>query len=444
MKHLIFKTVATATGFNLEVVSMIDFVHAYHDEHGHDPDMELIKITYHVANLMTYPKDTVFISTNSKEETQFSWLGDSNLTIMNQKALYLNDTVMINPVMPESKPVAEELLYLFEVLLDGEDRAAGEKKVRSLAKSYAAYSYVFDVEAIINPPVPASIEEASKTMVIKDFITKKYPCPKKKDIGFSIDPDIWNLLIRNYLQKECTLIIGPTGSGKTEIVSIIAKQLGINLHIQDMGTVHDAQSALLGVHRIGSSGTSEFDYAPFVSHIQEEGLVLLDELSRSPLAANNILFPCLDRRRYLPVDIADTSSKRHIPVHEGCVFFATANIGSEYSGTHSLDRALMDRFFPVELDFPSESDESDILVLRTGVDKKSAGAIVKVSYNIRQQFKSQELSNTISVRHTLQIASLIHDGFAMDKALSYIIMPLFEDSVGCSEKDKIKTIIAAY
>jgi len=211
-----------------------------------------------------------------------------------------------------------------------------------------------------------------------------------------------------------------------------------------MGTVHDAQSALLGVHRIGSSGTSEFDYAPFVGHIQEEGIVLLDELSRAPLAANNILFPCLDRRRYLPVDIADTASKRHVAVHEGCVFFATANIGSEYSGTHSLDRALMDRFFPVELDFPSESDESDILVLRTGVDKKSAGAIVKVSYNIRQQFKSQELSNTISVRHTLQIASLIHDGFAMDKALSYIIMPLFEDSVGCSEKDKIKTIIAAY
>lgn len=443
MKHLIFKTVASSTGIGVEIVNMKDFVEDYHKTNGSDPDMELLKITYNVGRLLETGKGTVFISTNDSA-TQFIWTGEVSLAIADQKAIYIKDTVVMNPVNPAGNPSAEELLYLFEVLLQNEDKVEAEKKVRSLIDSFAAYGYVFDVESIINPPIPENIEEATSTMVIKDFITKKYPCPNKKNTGFVIDPDIWNLLIRNYLRKENSLILGSTGTGKTEVVQLLAKQLDIPMNMLDMGTVHDAQSALLGVHRISAEGHSTFDYAPFVGYIQNPGIVLLDELSRGTQGSNNILFPCLDRRRYLPIDIADTSSARHIPVHEDCVFFATANIGSEYSGTHSIDRALLDRFFPIELDYPSEKDEAEILVLRTQVDKKSAQAIVKVSLNIRKQFKEQELSNTISVRHTLQIASLVKDGFTLDKALTYIVMPMFEDSIGCSEKDKIKTIIAAY
>jgi MoxR-like ATPase len=76
------------------------------------------------------------------------------------------------------------------------------------------------------------------------------------------------------------LLVGPTGSGKTELVSHIARAMEKPLSIQDMGTVQDAQSALLGVHRLNKEGHSDFDYAPFVGHIQRDGIVLLDELNR--------------------------------------------------------------------------------------------------------------------------------------------------------------------
>ncbi|NBP67784.1 MAG: hypothetical protein EBR30_02565 [Cytophagia bacterium] len=164
----------------------------------------------------------------------------------------------------------------------------------------------------------------------------------------------------------------------------------------------------------------------------------------APLAANNILFPCLDKRRYLPVDIASEESDRKIPVHEETVFFATANLGSEYSGTQAIDRALLDRFFPVELGYPREVDEINVLKLRTGVDEKSATAIVRVSNEIRKQYKEQELSTPVSVRHTLQAASLIFDGFDVDKALLATIMPLFEDSIGVSERSKVLSIVSAF
>jgi MoxR-like ATPase len=172
--------------------------------------------------------------------------------------------------------------------------------------------------------------------------------------------------------------------------------------------------------------------------------VLLDELNRSPLAANNILFPCLDKRRYLPVDIACDEGERTVQVNENTVFFATANIGSEYSGTQAIDRALLDRFFPIELDYPQQEDEIKIIMLRTGVEEKAATAIVRVSNEIRKQYKEQELSSAISVRHTLQAASLVADGFDVDKALLSTIMPLFEDGIGVSERSKVLSIVSAF
>lgn len=299
------------------------------------------------------------------------------------------------------------------------------------------HGYVIDVASRINA------YKADETGTLRERIMRMYPCPAEDEIGFHIEPDVWYLLIRNIMRGENTLLIGPTGSGKTELVSHIARAMSKPLSIQDMGTVQDAQSALLGVHRLNKEGHSDFDYAPFVGHVQRDGIVLLDELNRAPLSAANILFPCLDKRRYLPVDIAGGDGIRSVPVHENCVFFATANLGAEYSGTTQIDRALLDRFFPVELSYPNEKAETNILMIRTGVDEKTAKAIVKVSKTIRDQFKEQELSNVVSVRHTLLAASLIKDGFDTVGALMKVIMPLFDDATGVSERTKVKSIIAA-
>lgn len=165
----------------------------------------------------------------------------------------------------------------------------------------------------------------------------------------------------------------------------------------------------------------------------------------APLAANNILFPCLDRRRYLPLDIASSHEERKVKIHDGTVFFATANLGSEYSGTFAIDRALLDRFFPVEMDYPKEDAEARVLVLRTGIDKRLAANIVKCCANIRKQYKDQDLSNSVSVRHSLQVAQLVVDGFKMDQAMMAVFLPLFEDSLSSnSERGKVKAIVSAF
>jgi len=378
--------------------------------------------------LTKFPVGTIFAVSDIK------W-GSVESSIMGSPRVLCNEnTVLTKGVPSENTPTNSDIEYLIDYKLNS---GTNIETVKEIGKNFVEAGYTVDVDAKC---------VAYKTDVsgsFKEQITRLYPCPTESEIGFHVEPDVWYLLIRNALKGENTLLIGPTGSGKTELVSHIAKALSRPLNIQDMGTVQDAQSALLGVHRLNKDGHSAFDYAPFVTHIQAEGIVLLDELNRAPLSAANILFPCLDGRRYLPVDVACDDCERHIAVNPNCVFFATANLGSEYSGTTQIDRALLDRFFPVELDYPSEKAEAKVLVNRTGVNEKTAKAIVKVSKTIRQQYKEQELSNVISVRHTLQVASLIKDGFDTVGALEKVIMPLFDDAAGVSERTKVKSIIAA-
>ena len=261
--------------------------------------------------------------------------------------------------------------------------------------------------------------------------------------GFYVDKDIWYLLIRNIVNGVNTMMIGPTGSGKTSLVRIAAEKIGKAYRVYDMGSMYDPVAGLLGVHRLAEGGISVFDYAKFTQDVQEEGVLLLDELSRAPVTTNNILFPCLDDRRSLPVEIAGTSDKRQIPVHEDCCFIATANIGAEYTGTMSMDKALVNRFFPIELDYLQPSQEQQILQIRTGIEKTDAINVVKIAENIRSMFKKQEVSSSISTRETLMVAELISDGWGVTKALELVMLPLFEGSKSEGERSTVFKALTA-
>jgi MoxR-like ATPase len=399
--------------------------------------VEDLKITGPISEFAKFPLGTVFVA------DEYDFPEDDHLHIMKEHAtaLFFDNNVFPISTLGEEK-IQQICDFTIDYMLDS-GLYDVDSQIKPLATQFASYGYVFDWDekTTVKPIEEGPIASGTN---IKRTIASHYPVPKREDCGFHIDPDIWFLMVRNVLRGENTLLVGPTGSGKTEILSHLAKAMNKELFIQDMGTVQDAQSALLGVHRINKEGHSAFDYAPFVGHIKSGGIVLLDELNRSPLAANNILFPCLDKRRYLPIDIACDEGDRSIPVADGTVFFATANLGSEYSGTQAIDRALLDRFFPIELDYPKVEDEIKVLMLRTGVDEKVATAIVRVSNEIRKQYKEQELSSAISVRHTLQAAGLVSDGFEVDKALLSTIMPLFEDGIGVSERSKVLSIVSAF
>lgn len=250
--------------------------------------------------------------------------------------------------------------------------------------------------------------------------------PTIDNSGFYIDDKKWKYLVRNIIRKKPTLLIGPTGTGKTELILMACKQLGINCEVHDMGSMQDPLTDLIGCHRI-KDGSSTFDYAKFVDDVQKPGVILLDELSRAPLMTNNILFPCLDSRRELPLAIADSEGPRSVKVHPDCVFIATANIGSEYSGTQEIDAALLNRFLPLKLDYIPANYEVELIMARSNILRYDAEAIVKFANKMRQKFKEGVINLPVSTRENIAMAELVADGFDLIDAVNFVVCNKFND-----------------
>ena len=292
----------------------------------------------------------------------------------------------------------------------------------------------------------SSVEEEKtlrdNSLLSKMKKNKAFNVPEINKGGFYVDPDNWYLLLRNITNQVNTMMIGPTGTGKTELVMLACEKLGIPCHVYDMGSMYDPVAGLLGVHRLQKGGVSVFDYAKFTKDISEPGVVLLDELSRAPVTTNNILFPCLDSRRSLPVEIAGGDDLRSIKVHEDCCFIATANVGAEYTGTMSMDRALVGRFFPLELDYMPVDKEEDVLIRRCQISKEASHHIVAVANNVRSLYKKQEISCSLSTRETLMAAELVADGWSPLSAMELVFLPLFEGTKAEGERGIIaKTLM---
>lgn len=265
--------------------------------------------------------------------------------------------------------------------------------------------------------------------------------PTIKRDGFYVNPDDWYLLCRNITNQVNTMMIGATGSGKTELVMLACKKLGIPCHVYDMGSMYDPVAGLLGVHRLQEGGISTFDYSKFSQDISKPGVILLDELSRAPVTTNNILFPCLDSRRTLPVEIAGGDDLRAIKVHEDCCFIATANVGAEYTGTMSMDRALVNRFFPLELDYMPKDEEERVLIKRCKIQATQAKHIVAVANNVRSLYIKQEISCSLSTRETLMAGELVADGWTVLRAMELVFLPLFEGTPMEGERGIISKIL---
>ena len=283
-----------------------------------------------------------------------------------------------------------------------------------------------------------------ETLLEKIAADPKFKCPTPKTDGFFMKDGDWKLLIRNIKRHVNTLILGPSGCGKTSSIQLICSRIGVSLEIFDMSTIIDPISSLLGVHRI-SGGKSIFDFAKFTQAIQKPGVILLDELNRSSLAAGNVILSCLDQRRTLYVEVAGSKDVREIKVHPDVTFIATANVGSEYTGANSsMDRALLSRFFPLELGNIPSGDESDVLMYRTKIEKKDSDLIVKVANNIRSLYNKQEISLSLSIRETLMVAELVSDGWTLGNAMEMIYLPLFEGTKTDGERSTIYKTISSY
>ncbi|NLR94922.1 AAA family ATPase [Flammeovirga agarivorans] len=276
----------------------------------------------------------------------------------------------------------------------------------------------------------------------KTFIERKWSAFKKitvEDDKYYADEFLQKRLVHSFSRKANSLLVGHTGTGKTVLAKLLLEKLNMEYAYINMGAMQDAISGLIGNHII-KDGESVFEYSPFVKALKDPNVkgILLDEISRAPSGANNILFPVLDGTGVMKLDTAFGEDAGEIDVSDK-VFIATANLGADYSGTHKIDRALLDRFRLFEVEYVKSDIEQKILMSKyPSLEEKEAQKIASVFEAIRDLYQSDSISTFVSIRYSEQVAEMVADGFPLIESLESVVLPLFEKGDG-GEQDQIRS-----
>jgi MoxR-like ATPase len=271
-----------------------------------------------------------------------------------------------------------------------------------------------------------------------------HKAPELKPDDLEISDIKWKYLIRSAVRGKNIMMVGPAGCGKTVSAKALPEATGRPFFYFNLGATQDPRATLIGNTHFKNKETT-FDESAFVKAIQtENAVILLDELSRAHPEAWNILMTVLDEgQRYLRVD--EDINAPVITVAEGVSFIATANIGTEYTSTRVLDRALMDRFEIIEVDILSKEKEQSLLGRRfKGLDVDLIDAVADIADVTRTEWRTDEgkLSTMISTRMTVRICELLADGFTLEEAAEVAIIPFFDPSGGAdSERTFVKQVI---
>lgn len=258
----------------------------------------------------------------------------------------------------------------------------------------------------------------------------------------------WKYLVRSAVRGKNIMMVGPAGCGKTQAAKALPVATGHPFFYFNLGATQDPRATLIGNTHF-KDGQTVFDSSAFVKAIQtENAVILLDELSRAHPEAWNILMTVLDEgQRYLRLD--EDVNAPLIKVAKGVSFIATANIGTEYTSTRVLDRALMDRFEIIEVDILSLEQEEILLTKRYGnvLSEKQIHAVADIAAVTRKEWRSEsgKLTTMISTRMTVRLCELLADGFTLLEATEVAVLPFFDASGGAdSERTFVKQIIQKY
>lgn len=213
------------------------------------------------------------------------------------------------------------------------------------------------------------------------------------------------------------MMSGPSGYGKTSLPKAYASMNEMNYVRFNVALVRDPEE-FFGFRTI-ENGDVEFIPSEFTKAItQGNTVVVLDELNRTSPEMANALFPILD-------DDARTFVWGHeIAVAENTIIVSTVNLGYLFTGTFSMDQALVNRMdMVIEVGPLPEDIEVQVLERRTNITHGFARQIVRGVNILRNLNQKGETELDASTRTSLKLANLVaNGGMSVRDAFRFVVI----------------------
>jgi MoxR-like ATPase len=230
------------------------------------------------------------------------------------------------------------------------------------------------------------------------------------------------------------LIEGPVGVGKTYLVQRVLERLGRGVVRVD-GDGRYTEQKLTGwfdpplVLKRGYVAEA-FVAGPLVDAMRSGKVLFVNELNRMPEAVQNILLPAMDER-YLQIPKLEA-----VRATDGFAVIATQNPG-EFTATHALSEALLDRFEMIRLGYQSRDEE--IAIVRAAVRAPVADAVIARAVDlVRDTREHASVRRGASVRAAIAVADLAAQGLPFTDAVLMAVVPRIEL---VSPEDSAETIL---
>ncbi len=239
--------------------------------------------------------------------------------------------------------------------------------------------------------------------------------------------------------KQCACI-GPSGTGKTHIVYLVAELTQLPLWEINCGlqtSAYDLFGRYIGL------GKENWIDGVITSWCRYGGILYLDEANMMKQDVATKLNPILDARGHMVLNEKDNEL---IPRHKDAYMIISMNpFSSEFTGTKPLNAAFRRRmsvwlnFDYMSVDNHIDEQEINLLVERSGVLRDTAANVVQVAAKLRREYKSGELPYAPSVGDLANWARLIADGSTPIDAGNETLVAMTSDDFEI--QDEVRKII---
>ena len=227
--------------------------------------------------------------------------------------------------------------------------------------------------------------------------------------------------------KQCALI-GPSGTGKTHIVYLVAKMAGLPLWEINCGlqtSVYDLFGRFVGL------GKENWIDGLIVSWCRYGGILYLDEANMMKQDIATRLNPILDTRGHMVLTEKDNEV---IPRHQnGYVIISMNPYSAEFAGTKPLNAAFRRRMSVwVDFDYLSvgpkiSKREVTLISERTNIPATTTERMMRVAADMRKRYKAGDLPYAPSVGDVVNWATLVADGLTPAAAAEETIVSVTSD-----------------